>query len=106
MLDRLSQTIASVTVATAVASSEEIRLSSYAGGMIFVPAGSSITTLTWYAAEKPDGTYLVAYDEDNIAVTQTVQAGRCYPIPSALFGCRAIKAVDAAGGYLLVSLKG
>ena len=106
MLDRFTTTIPSVTVATAVANSEEIMSGSYAGGMIFVPSGSTITTITWYAAEKAGGTYLAAYDADGVALTQTVAASKAYEIPAALFGCRAIKAVGNAAGTLAISLKG
>lgn len=110
MLDRLSNTIPVVTVSdSAIASSEEIVYGGYAGGMIFIPAigGASITALTWYAAEKPGGTYLPAYDSFGTAVTQTVSHTKAYPIPDALFGCRAIKALATGGaGEIAVSLKG
>ena len=107
MLDRLSSTISAVTVdGSAVADSEEIGMASYAGGMVFVPSGSGLTTLTYYAAEKPGGTYLAAYDAEGTAITQTVQAERCYPIPTDLYGARAIKITGNTDGTVLVSLKG
>ena len=106
MLDRLSSTIPSVTVAVAVANSTEILFSSYAHGMVFIPAGSTLTTLTWYAAEKAGGTYLPAKDQDNVVIAQTVVHTHCFQIPSALSGCRAIKAVGNAAGTMAVTLKG
>src|SRR4030042_3586482 len=109
MLDRLSNTIPAVAVShTAIGSSEEIIYGGYAGGMVFVPtvAGVDITVLTWYAAEKPGGTYLPAYDSTGTAVTQTVSHTKAYPIPAALAGCRAIKAMGDASGSIAVSLKG
>lgn len=106
MIDRLSTTLSEVTVETTLASCEEIGFGSFAGGMIFVPVGSSITSLTWYAAESPGGTYLAANDEDGNAITQTVAAEAAYQLPLALYGCRALKAFGDAAGTILISLKG
>ena len=106
MLERFSNTIPSVTVDTTAAACQEIPFGPYAGGMLFIPAGSSVTTLTWWAAEEPGGTYLAASDEDGTAITQTVAAGKSYQLPLALYGCRALKAVSDAAGVMGVSLKG
>lgn len=107
MLERLSNTIITVTSGVTAAASTEIIFGSYAGGMVFLPAGVGVTTITWYAAEQPGGTYLVAYDEDGVAVTQTVSHTKAYAIPSALHGARAIKAVASAGtaSTIIASLK-
>lgn len=107
MLDRLSNTISSVTVGTTDAASAEINFSCYSGGTVFIPASSALlTTLTWYAAEQPGGTYLAAYDEFGDAIVQTVVHTRAYTIPPSLFGCRAIKAVGNVAGTVAISLKG
>ena len=106
MLDRLSNTIVTVTVGTTAAASEEIRYGGYAGGMTCIPAGSNITTLTWYVAEKFGGTYLPAYDEDGWLVEQEVVHTRAYALPLALFGARAIKAVGNVDGEISVTMKG
>jgi len=107
MLDRLANTIPTVTIGiTTPANSTEIVYSGYAHGRIYVPTGSIITLLAWYDAEKPGGTYLASLDADGVAVTQTVAAAKSYPIPDALSGARAIKAVGDAAGTIAVSLKG
>ena len=108
MLDRLSNTITSITAGVTAAASTEIMFGSYAGGIVFLPAGVGVTTITWYVAEKPGGTYLAAYDEDGTAVTQTVSHTKAYAIPSSLYGARALKAVASAGtaSTLMLSLKG
>ena len=106
MLDRLSNTLVSVSVDTTVAACEEILFGPYAGAIVFVPTGSSITTLTWYVAEKAGGTYLAAYDEDGVAVTQTVAAAKAYALPAALYAARALKAVGDAAGTIAISVKG
>ena len=100
-----STTIKEVTVDTAVASSEAISYGAYTAGAVYIPAGSSITTLTWHACETIDGTYLAAEDSSSAAVTQTVAASQCHPIPEALLGCRFIKATGNAAGVMGVTLK-
>jgi hypothetical protein len=107
MLERFSTTIVTVTSGVTAAASDEILFGSYAGGIVFLPAGVGVTTITWYVAEKPGGTYLLAYDEDGTAVTQTVSHTKAYAIPAALYGARAIKAVASAGtaSTIIVSLK-
>jgi hypothetical protein len=106
MLNRFSIRMDDVTVATAVANSGEILCSEFALGMVYVPAGSSLTTLTWYAAEKAGGTYTAAYDELGNAVVQTVAAAKCYQVPVALAGAAALKIVGNAAGTVDVVLKG
>jgi len=102
---RYSQSIPDVTVATAVATSQVIRYGPWAGGMVYIPAGSSMTTLTWHACETEDGTYLAAEDAASSAVTQTVAASQAHPIPVALAGARFIKATANAAGVMGVTLK-
>ena len=106
MLDRLSTTIASLTVATAVADSEEVNFGGYAGGTVFIPSGATTALLTYYAAEKPGGTYLALYDKEVAAVTQVVSAAKAYQLPEAVFGCRAIKIVGDVAVTAAISLKG
>lgn len=105
MSDHFSTDIAEVTVSDAVAGSEAIVYGPYASGMVYIPAGSSITTLTWYACATKDGTYLPAEDAASGAVTQTVAASQAHPIPVALLGCRFIKAEGNAAGVMGVTLK-
>lgn len=95
-----------VTVDTTAAASEEIVFSDQAGGRFQVPAGSSITSITWWDAPEPDGTFVAAYDEFGAAITQVVSAGKSYEIPSSLAGAGALKAVGDAAGTIVVNLKG
>jgi hypothetical protein len=106
MIDRFNVTLSGVTIAAAVANSTEILFGPYAGATFFVPAGSSLTSITWYAADVPGGTYLPVYDENSVLCRQTVAAGQAYQLPTALFGCRAIKGVDAGGGTISITPKG
>lgn len=87
-----------ITVAVTVADSEERKQERFAGGLIVVPTGSSITTLTFHHSTTEGGTYYPLYDEYGVAVTMSVAAGRAYVQPSALNVCSHLKAVgDAAG---------
>ena len=95
-MDRFCNTITYSSGVTAAAS-DEIPFGPYAGGILFIPAGEGVTTITWYAAEKPGGTYLPLSDEDGTAVTQTVVHTNAYAIPAAAYGARALKAVASAG---------
>lgn len=105
MNDHYSLTIPEVTIGDAVADSEAIGYGAYASGQVYVPAASSITSLTWWACETEDGTYLPAQDSSGSAVTQTVAASEAHPIPVALLGCRFIKAVGNVTGTIGVTLK-
>lgn len=96
----------SLSLNTAVSTTPEIDYEHFSGGTIYIPDGSSITTLTWHVAPEKGGTYLAAQDSSGDAVTQTVAADEAHPIPEALFGARAIKAVVNAAGDVEVSLKG
>jgi hypothetical protein len=96
--------IDSVTVDTAVANSAAIRYSDFEKGMVSVPSGSSLTTLTWYASNSESGTYLPAYNASG-AIAQTVAAGRVYPIPADLVGARFLKIAGDAAGVVGVTLK-
>lgn len=95
----------SVQLTNAIGTTEEIGYELYGGGTVHVPNGSSVTSLTWWSASERGGTYEAAYDKDGNAVTQTVAADQAHPIPIALFGAAAIKAVANASGSVEVSLK-
>ena len=116
---QISKDLASYTIAvgTTEATSDEIPYEEWSSGEVFIPTGSTITSLTWYAAyrqrNQPSGTvpspaptYLPAQDSAGAAVTQTVAATKCYPIPVALAGCAAIKCVGNAAGTITVCVKG
>lgn len=94
-----------VALNTAIGTTEEIPFSEASGGIVRLPAGSAITTLTWWASEAIGGTFAPAYDEDGVAVVQTVAHTRACAIPSALFGAASIKAVVNAAGTVYVHLK-
>lgn len=103
-----------ISVTNDIATTEAIPFEFARGGTVFVPNGSSLTTLTWHAAEKLGGTYEAAYNNAGTpaAVTQTVAQDRAHPIPvetadgpTSLAGAGALKIVGNAAGTVLVNLK-
>lgn len=91
---------------TTAAATEYVIYTDRVGGRFYVPAGSSITAITWYDAPKYDDTFLASCDQFGDAITQTVAAGYSYEVPTALAGAGAIKAVVDAAGTLDFALKG
>lgn len=102
---RYSVSANSVAVGTTVAASDAIVFGDFANGMVYIPAGSSLTTLTWHASTELSGTYLAAEDAASAAVTQTVAASQSHPIPVALSGARFLKITGNAAGVVGVTLK-
>ncbi len=77
-------------------------------GEIYIPSGSSITTLTYYAVRpNSDGTNtcIPAYDALGLPVTQTVVANGAYPLPDAVAGCNAIYIQANAAGSVYIDFK-
>lgn len=103
---RYSTLLEGVHIDTVLADSDSIEYRSWAGGMVYVPAGSSLTLLTWCTSTAEDGTFLPATDGAGNAITSTVAAGMACLIPAALFGALWIKATGNADGTISVSLKG
>lgn len=100
-------------------SAQEVEFAWFAGGDVFVPTGSSITTLTFYKSDLPaangKANWGPAYQPDPsnitnpptmVAVTLTVTAGNWYPLPACLFGCGNFAMTGNAAGTVYVSLKG
>jgi hypothetical protein len=102
---RYSATIGTVTVATSAANSTEIEYSGFADGMVYIPTGSALTTLTWHTSATKGGTYLAAEDAASAAVTQTVAQTQAHPIPTALRGARFLKITGNDAGTVAITLK-
>lgn len=100
-----STTGKTVTLTTSAATTPEIDIARFAWGEIYIPTGSSITTLTYHVAPEMGGTYLPAQDSSGTAVTQTVGAAKAYPVPAAIWGAYAIRIVANAAGAISVSFK-
>lgn len=103
---KYSVSIPSVSVALVanIADSTAISTGDFEFGMVFIPTGSSITTLTWHTSTTLSGTYLAANNASG-AITQTVSDGKAYPIPADLAGARFLKITGNAAGIVGVTLK-
>ena len=74
-------------------------------GSIQVPAGITSVTLTYYACDTEDGTYLAAYD-GTTALTDTVAASRAVKMKAGVIEGRAyIKIIGNADDTLNADLK-
>lgn len=104
----------SIAITALLATTPIIDKSGHPWGRIFIPAGSSITTLTFY--DRPHDKkgvdpvttddYFTAKDKDNAAVTMTVAAGCSYPFPEAIAASPNLKIVGDAAGSIILSIMG
>lgn len=97
-------------VKTTLTDTAEVAFETVAGGRIYIPSDSNITTLDFYDSYKKGGAYFVSMDGSSMtapaAIQLTVAAGQSYLIPEALFGCGAFKMVGDAAGTVYISRKG
>lgn len=92
-----NQVITSLTVDSTLADSQAFVYRGFTGGVVVIPAGSSITSLTYYVASTEGGTYIQLYDSVG-AVSTTVAASRAYQLPADLAGAANVKLVGNADG--------
>lgn len=102
---RFSKDFASVVVDTVLADSGSVDIGMFASGQVYVPSGSALTTLTFHSAPNSSGVYLPAQTGAGAALTLTVEAGKCYPIPATIFGAALMKMTGNADGVVHLSLK-
>jgi hypothetical protein len=67
-------------------------------GLVHIPHGSTITSLTWYSSAN-------GIDFAQVGTAQTVAADGGYQIPTALQAATILKAVGNAAGNILLTLK-
>jgi hypothetical protein len=92
---------------TSIDNSTEIDIREFAGGGIAVGTLSNQTTLSYYVASEPGGTYYELCDREGVAVTQAIDDGQAYPLPDELYGFGAFKVLaDNTALQVTVSLKG
>lgn len=104
-MQRRYATSQTVAITGNIATTGAISIGEFASGEIYIPTGSTITSLTYHASPTSAGTYLPAQDASGSAVTQTVAETKCYPIPAILFGAGMLKIVGNASGDVIVGLK-
>lgn len=76
----------------------------FVGGTIFLPTGSSSTSLAFYGAATEDGEFVALYDNTPSAATLTVSDGNGYEMPDCIATVPFIKIVSDASETLPISL--
>ena len=96
------------TVDETAANCTEVPYADMAGGMVFIPNGSSVTSLKFDVAPEAGGTFERLYDKSNAEVAITVAVDRAYPLPDELFGCGVFKFItnSITAETIDVSVKG
>lgn len=92
-------------ITNSAATTAEIPLAGVEYAMVFVPAGSSLTSLAVYCSDEPGGTFHPLYTSAGSAVTLTVAHTRCYRLPDDAIGCRALKLVGNASETVRISFR-
>jgi hypothetical protein len=77
-------------------------------GTIYIPTGSPITSLTYYAGYDTGVAFLPLFTNvaTPVAVTQTVSAAKSYDLPDAVRGARYLKIVVNSAGSVVIACKG
>ena len=89
--------IKSLTVGTSLTASRSVSLRGYSGGLVALPAGSSITSIKYYISPTETGTYLPLYSGGS-QISTTVAAERVFALDGAVKGAAFIKLIgDQAG---------
>ena len=94
-----------VHITTSLSTTARIEFGSFSTGLILVPAGSGIGTLTFYACATVDGTYLPVYTYDGTAAVITVTAGRAYEFPPGVYATRYMKILADAADTVTITVK-
>ena len=98
--------MATYALNTADTTTAEIPYRDYEAGTVYIPGDPSpaITSLTFYVASAPGGTYFPLYVA-TAQVALTVVKGRAYQLPSTLKGCKSFKMVANIAGSVEVTFQ-
>jgi hypothetical protein len=106
VIQRTTDKVVGVKITATLATCQAIPYGSASAGTVHVPAGSSLTLLTWYSSA--DGvTYQPLQDgsASATAITSTVSAAMACKIPVDCFGSAFLKAVGNTTGTVDLSIK-
>jgi hypothetical protein len=84
---------ATATIGAGAFLSDEIDMSSYSGGNVYIPAAWTNADIGFHAAPTSGGTFVPLYDDNGNVVQMTVGAvtDECHAFPPEVFACRFIK---------------
>lgn len=104
-IERLSSVTQSLTLTDSASTTPLIPFGAAAGATLFVESVSGATSITWHVMHST-GSAAAALDSDG-PVTTSIQSGKAYAFPEALFATPFVKAVCNSGtASVVVSLKG
>lgn len=99
----------SVAVTASIGTCKAVDMREFAGGRVYIPSGSAVTSLTFYDAPNEDGTFVASYDDTLTTPLELkltgLSASKSYPIPAKLFGAGFFKMLANDTGTVYVSLK-
>ena len=96
--------VLALTLDSTLADTPVVDFDSASSGQIIIPAGSPITTLTYYTGYDTAVTFVPLNTSAGVAVTQTVSAGKSYDLPAAVAGSALLKiTVNADGAVVLIN---
>lgn len=118
--EQISRPSQQLSLTTQSATTPEIAIEGFAGAGICIPAGSPITTLTFYVSNRSSAAQvslptvnqaptfygLHTNDNNDTAETLTVSADHAYAIPADIYPFGSMKIVANAAGAVELSLKG
>lgn len=83
-----------VTLTNSVTTTAIIDLGAgFASGKIYLPAGYVSVSLTFYTQDPNGLGWKQEYKSDGNALSLTIAASRCVPLPDQLYACSALKIV-------------
>lgn len=91
-----------VALTTSATTTPEINKSNYSRGVVFVPTGETMVTLTFHAAPSLGGTYLPLHTIAGVASTQTVAGGKAYQLPAEVCAAPYLRVVANAAGSVIL----
>lgn len=94
-----------IAVGATEGAAQLIDVRGFGTGIIHIPSGSSLTTITVYECGERDGTYQPLRGGTNSAVTLTVTAGTARCFPDELYACDFIKLVGNVAASCPVHFK-
>ena len=89
---------------TTVGTTPEIDFRGFSKAVVYIPSGSSITSLAYHAAPVLGGDYEPLYDGDNAVAANTVAADRAVVLPAAIAPVAFLKIVVDNKETLSISL--
>ena len=110
-IDRVIGRTGELNFTDTTTTSDSVNLGTSAGGIAyctFTSTGAAVA-VSWWGRPDDSATDYKFHADDNTPYTTTIQPGRCYEIPSGLFGVGQLKMTSNTAGVtfrMIFSLKG